>query len=183
VRAVNGLHETGLDGRKLTKCTKHPIIDFAGDGSIARHGERRLDRCRPPWPHPRHTAGLQLSDDFVQTSRFSATGAGGLSSNLQTRHGRPGPHSHSWRRWPDPDYVAPVRPRRLGQAARRSPLRAGPRGCQATIRPARPQLCAILAPWLPTNCGGRFSTKARRPGSFLRTGSAADLRSLSNEAQ
>ena len=34
-------------------------------GSIARHGERRLDRCRPPRLDPGDTAGLQFGDDLV----------------------------------------------------------------------------------------------------------------------
>jgi hypothetical protein len=33
--------------------------------SIARHGERRLDRRRPPWLHPWDAAGLQFGDDLV----------------------------------------------------------------------------------------------------------------------
>ena len=32
---------------------------------VARHGERRLDRRRPPWLHPRDAAGLQFGDDLV----------------------------------------------------------------------------------------------------------------------
>ena len=86
---------------------------------IVRHGERRLGRRRPPGLHPGDAAGLQLGDDlvgdfvvkarpvvagasvgrYVWTSRFSATGAGSLSSRPSTRHGKPGPHSHSQRRW------------------------------------------------------------------------------------
>src|SRR5450631_1650152 len=34
-------------------------------GSVARHGERRLDRRRPPRLHPGDTTGLQLGDDLV----------------------------------------------------------------------------------------------------------------------
>src|SRR5258707_11128993 len=34
-------------------------------GSVARHGERRFDRCRSPWLHPGNTAGLKLSADLV----------------------------------------------------------------------------------------------------------------------
>ena len=87
-------------------------------GSVARHGERRFDRCRPPWLHPGNTAGLQLSDDLVGdfgvkacpvvagtelvwcvwTSRFSATGRRKPLPRPSTRRGRPGPHSHSQQR-------------------------------------------------------------------------------------
>ena len=34
-------------------------------GGVARHRERRLDRCRSPRLHPWDTAGLQLGDDLV----------------------------------------------------------------------------------------------------------------------
>ena len=51
------------------------------------HRERRLDRRRPPWLHPRDTAGLQLGDDLVGDFGVKARAVvAGTNSGGMSRH-------------------------------------------------------------------------------------------------
>ena len=86
--------------------------------SVARHGERRLDRRRPPWLHPGNTACLQLGDDLVGDFGIEARpvvadasscvcldiavlrdGRRKPLSRSSTRHGQSEPYSHSYLAW------------------------------------------------------------------------------------
>lgn len=54
---------------------------------VARHRERRLDRRRPPWLHPRDTASFQLGDDLVgDFGEKARTVVAGTNSGGMSRH-------------------------------------------------------------------------------------------------